>query len=460
MIDSVTETSRTEKYDGGLKKTAVLTFPDDQAQLVALTGGDYANVPLLEDQKCADARCETHKSRCDASCDDNTGICVYTVLFDMFASEFGFYHFEECPDAGNMPDITMELGTTYRFIQRDVSNWFHPLGFAFQSDGDLAAASEDDEGSEVEDDYLSYQLNGSEIELDEYEPAFTFPIEIWAAGEYHVDVTLPVDFEYARDLFYFCHIHRYLGGRIKLTRNGVIIQPAHLPVVNRLPPPPSSYDVLCGTYGLVAAPEQIGDAWPHSMSGDYRTPHPECPHTFVCEEEKTVFASCVDAINCHMFNGMTTNENYSEVALFLHQMIPHHQQAVNMAKSLILLWDYSCDPANLGDESTECVMENILRSIINGQNAEIQYFRGLLERNSWPEFDICDRPMPVSMELTGGNSEYDNFDSSRYSFEGNGRDLEEKKSDENASRHGRGLGESLDYLSKAWSFERNFIDLM
>ena len=105
-------------------------------------------------------------------------------------------------------------------------------------------------------------------------------------------------------------------------------------------------------------------------------------------------------------------------------------------------------------------MENILHSIINGQNAKIQFFRGLLERNSWPEFDICDRPMPVSMELTGGNSEYDNFDSSRYSFEGNGRDLEEKKSDENASRHGRGLGESLDYLSKAWSFERNFIDLM
>jgi hypothetical protein len=123
-----------------------------------------------------------------------------------------------------------------------------------------------------------------------------------------------------------------------------------------------------------------------------------------------------------------------------------------------LLWDYRCDPANLGDESAQCVMENILRSIINGQNAEIQYFRGLLERNSWPEFDICDRPMPVSMELTGGNSEYDNFDISRYS--GNGRDLEEKKSDENASRHERGLGESLDYLSKAWSFERNFIDLL
>ena len=86
-------------------------------------------------------------------------------------------------------------------------------------------------------------------------------------------------------------------------------------------------------------------------------------------------------------------------------------------------------------------MKNILHSIINGQNAKIQFFRGLLERNSWPEFDICNRPMPVSMELTGGNSDYDDFDSSRYSFEGNARNLEEKERDENASRNGRGLAE-------------------
>ena len=52
------------------------------------------------------------------------------------------------------------------------------------------------------------------------------------------------------DLFYFCHIHRYLGGRIKLTRNSKFIQPEeHEPALTVLPPPPSHYDAQCGTYG-------------------------------------------------------------------------------------------------------------------------------------------------------------------------------------------------------------------
>ena len=88
------------------------------------------------------------------------------------------------------------------------------------------------------------------------------------------------------------------------------------------PPNPSSYDKECGTFGLVAVDDDRETPWLHSMSGDYRTPHTECPITFVCEEGKSKFATCVDAINCHMFNGMTTNENNGEKALFLHHMIP------------------------------------------------------------------------------------------------------------------------------------------
>ena len=40
-------------------------------------------------------------------------------------------------------------------------------------------------------------------------------------------------------------------------------------------------------------------------------------------------------MNCAMMSGMTTGVvegTQSEAALFLHQMIPHHQNAVNMAK--------------------------------------------------------------------------------------------------------------------------------
>ncbi|KAL7426187.1 hypothetical protein ACHAXH_000256, partial [Discostella pseudostelligera] len=332
---------------------------------------------------------------CHASCDDDD-VCTYTALVDLFASEFGFFHFEECGDSGNMPTITMEIGKTYRFVQKDISNYVHPLGFAYEPDGALADADE------VDEEYLAYQLDGEDIGLDVYEPNFAHPIEEWATdGEYYVEVTLPEDFASTKDLFYFyfastkdlfyfCHIHRYLGGRIKLTRNGKIINSAPLPVHNELPPPPSSYDKQCGTYGLVheeASLGQRGDSWPHHFEADYRLPHPECPHTFVCEDGRSAFSSCLDTINCHMFNGMTTYENYGDVALFLQQMIPHHQNAVNMAKSLLLTWSYSCSPEDLGTDSAECLMENIIRNIINVQNAQIQTMRDLLENHGWPQFD-------------------------------------------------------------------------
>ena len=178
----------------------------------------------------------------------------------------------------------------------------------------------------------------------------------------------------------------------------------------------------------------MGDAWPHTMTADYRLPHSQCPHTFVCEDGKSTFASCLDAINCHMFSGMTTYEHHSEVALFLHQMIPHHQNAVNMAKSLLLTWSYSCSPEDLGTDSAECLMENIIRNIINVQNAQIQTMRDLLENHGWPQFDQCDLAMMGSSE-SGIDSEYDKIDNSRYNGE---RKLEKKRNNER-----QGLGESL-----------------
>jgi hypothetical protein len=119
---------------------------------------------------------------CNAPCDDVTGICTYTVRVDLHASEFGMYNFVECPDAGNMPDIGMEVGRTYRFVQADITNYFHPLGFAYGSDGALSG------NREIEDtSLLSYQLNGEVISMEgEYVPQFGHPIEEWATnGEYY-----------------------------------------------------------------------------------------------------------------------------------------------------------------------------------------------------------------------------------------------------------------------------------
>lgn len=253
-----------------------------------------------------------------------------------------------------------------------------------------------------------------------------------------VDVTLPLDLNDSngngnQDLFYFCHIHRYFGGRIKLFKDGVMLNPDNVPVLTRIPPPPSDYDVECGTYGLVVVnveeEKEEGQqsaavtttafatgsdgTWTHSMTGDYRTPfNPQCPHAFVCETGKSKFAFCLEAINCHMFNGMTTNAKYDERALFLHQMIPHHQNAVNMAKSLLytdsqeleylFCPSFREDHASMEEEGEKvveddplshipCIMVDLLRSMISSQNSQIQTMRQLLENGGYPEFDICDR---------------------------------------------------------------------
>lgn len=129
---------------------------------------------------------------------------------------------------------------------------------------------------------------------------------------------------------------------------------------------------------------------------------------------------------------MTTSvkESESEVALFIHQMIPHHQNAVNMAKgklfsslcflitsttlrtnnssnfsypyvgyntikALLKTGKLKCD--DLTDEESEqaddCALEIILREIVNNQNAQIQAMRAILESNSYPQENDCKVPM-------------------------------------------------------------------
>lgn len=72
-------------------------------------------------------------------------------------------------------------------------------------------------------------------------------------------------------------------------------------------------------------------------------------------------------------------------------MIPHHQNAVNMAKALLKTGKLTCD--DLADEDTEqaddCALEVILREIINNQNAQIQGMRSILEGKGYPETNDC-----------------------------------------------------------------------
>jgi len=178
------------------------------------------------------------------------------------------------------------------------------------------------------------------------EELFLISLPVISPAEWTEYGTFSVELNYANehdgDLFYFCHIHNFMSGRIKLLKNDVPIQQANLPAIKYTRHEPSDYDKSCGTYGL--APFQL--------------PHPECPSEFVCDKQSD-FAGCIDTMNCYMMVGMTTyagGSNDGDVALFNHQMIPHHLNAVNMAKALLKTEVLDCP--SLADDTDDCAMEN------------------------------------------------------------------------------------------------------
>lgn len=115
-----------------------------------------------------------------------------------------------------------------------------------------------------------------------------------------------------------------MTGRIKLLLGDQLVQTDSVPGVHPYEiDEPSIFDQGCGSFGL----------------DPYQLPHKECPERFVCDVPSNIvnlaaFSECIEAMDCSMLVGMTTNvEAQSEMALFIHQMIPHHQNAVNMAVS-------------------------------------------------------------------------------------------------------------------------------
>jgi uncharacterized protein (DUF305 family) len=185
-------------------------------------------------------------------------------------------------------------------------------------------------------------------------------------------------------------IHQYMSGRIKLLKNGLAINENDVPALGYSYDTPGPFDQECGTFGLDA----------------FQLPNPVCPDRFVCgvadeDEELKGFADCIDAMDCHMMSGMTTGVMASdETVLFIHQMIPHHQNAVNMAKALLKSEKLVC--ADLTDEnSQDCSLERILREIINGQNHQIQLMNGYLKEKDYPATDNC----VVEVETVGSSGQ-------------------------------------------------------
>ncbi|KAL7554971.1 hypothetical protein ACHAWF_018546 [Thalassiosira exigua] len=291
---------------------------------------------------------------------------------------------------------------------------YHPLGFAYFPDGAHADADELEPsvvppGSSstcdasmtcpapmyyIENAYkgaysnnaglLNTTTNEDNFGLDDYEPLFFHPLPDWLGyGTFSIFLKFDEGTDYTKDIFYFCHIHQFMTGRIKLLKDGQPIQKgADLPELGYEYDQLAEHDQICGTFGI----------------DGYQLPHGECPEKFVCDvpaenEELVQFSKCIDSMNCAMMAGMTTsvNETESEVALFLHQMIPHHQNAVNMAKALLQTGKVKCDDLTdeESDQADDCALEVILREIINNQNAQIQVMRGILEAKSYPAENDC-----------------------------------------------------------------------
>jgi len=323
--------------------------------------------------------------------------CTFTTELNFYASEWGYYSFKECE--GTNPVLQLEIGTTYTFDQTDTSNWYHPLGFAYYADGAHDDVDELEPGIvapgsnstcdvtnacptpryKLNDEYLGVANDTGDFGLDHYEPKFFLPVVDWK-DQGNFTVELKLDDTVTQDIFYFCHIHQYMTGRIKISKDGKLVNPAYKPEIPYTYETPSKYDMECGTSNI----------------DKFQLPHAMCPERFLCNvpdegnQALKKYASCIESMDCHMVAGMTHEVpagGSDEVSIFINQMIPHHQNAVNMAKALLKTGKLSCD--DITEETDDCAMMGIVLSIINGQNFQIQAMRGVHDNKEYSEHKEC-----------------------------------------------------------------------
>eukprot|EP00752_Nemacystus_decipiens_P006571 g5917.t1 len=279
---------------------------------------------------------------------------TFVFSVDLLQGETGYYNVEGYE--GVQPALTMVRGETYVFDQLNATNWFHPLGFAYEPDGAHEGVDELEEGI-GNGDAPVYKINGELSDLDTYEPQFFFPEETWMETEYTVELT--VTDPTVTEIFYFCHIHNGMSGRIYIV-DAEGDEPAEAEIELYDPLTFDEFDTECGTFGSSEyAPED----------GTFESEL--CPNQrFLCGDVTSTFDVCMHAIDCKMNYEMRIEKEAasSNTVAFMHQMIPHHENAVNMARVLL---------KNPGETLDEEVLM-MLREIINSQNAQITFMRGFL----------------------------------------------------------------------------------
>lgn len=228
------------------------------------------------------------------------------------------------------------------------------------------------------------------IEREIYENRFLETASSWSS---YPIFSVTVTTESLTPLTYQCLVHHGMEGAVRVLPAGsradaLLLEQAEearntgssfAALTTELEDTRSEFDKQCGTFGLE----------------DFQLPNPFCPDRFVCgtegvNEQLQLFARCLDAANCHMMSGMTTGvQATADAALFIHQMIPHHENAVNTAKTLLKTGSLLC-PDLTDVLNPDCELEGLLLRIVAGQNHEIQLMQNFLSKRKYPQHDNCD----------------------------------------------------------------------
>jgi hypothetical protein len=156
---------------------------------------------------------------------------------------------------------------------------------------------------------------------------------LYGLGDMHVDVQITQDT--TTEFFYFCHIHNWMSGRIKVIESGdwdskPAAGSADVIALGYEYESLSDFDASCGTHGIGEYAE--GGAL-HHLCGDTAF---VCPASSGQTESSVLFEKCLNAMDCAMHHEMKVAIHPTAPSVtFMHQMIPHHENAVRMSKALL-----------------------------------------------------------------------------------------------------------------------------
>jgi len=422
----------------------------------------------------------------------------------------GYFRFHECGDTDS-PTLGVFPNVVTTFYQHHSSNWYHPLGFGYLPDG-LHKSNGNDEreldpgvsksgstcGLKNKCMAPMYFLNSTTTHVDtylggnytnmpelvkanrqgldndfgldglgKYEESFgQTSLDHWIAmGLWSVKFKW-TDTDYTKDLFYFCHVHDNMSGRIKMLKadGSGVVQTANDPPLGYEYESVSAWDASCGTNHLesyahdsqCAVTNYLCQQGVSSVDTDNedksRRLSIDAERRLAANTKSRKFDECLAAMDCAMHHDMKRYSHPTNpAATFMYQMLPHHINAINMAKSLLALDYLKCDEAEeaarlrralqedvanakavRGDKwryqrkralsnngaaedeyamsGSNCQMIKMLKSIVNDQNAQVTMMRQWLSKAELaPEADRCpniqpaltDTPIPFFILLGG-----------------------------------------------------------